>query len=200
MDAIIELPQPRTTGGKPLMDCLKERHSTRTYTKEEVPLQELSNVLWAAFGLTRQDAGTGIGIPGSHTAPTACNAQSVDVYVALPDGVYLYKPHAHVLQPVLAGDIRESLFHPAQAFVLDAPVHLLYVVDQARTISGGTWDRQVMSFADSAFMAENVYLYCACAKLGTVIRAMIDREKLSELLQLRPEQMVTLSQTVGYEG
>ena len=200
MDTIIRLPEPHRTGGRPLMDCLSERHSTRKYLRTEVPLQDLSDLLWAASGLSREDAGTGVGIPGSHTAPSACNLQSVDVYVALPSGVYQYEPHAHELKLVTPEDIRQHLFHPMQDFVLDAPVHLFYVVDDAKLLKWGEWDKTVLPFADSAFMAQNVYLYCASAGLSTVIRAMIDRDKLAKVFGLRPDQLITLSQTVGYEG
>jgi SagB-type dehydrogenase family enzyme len=200
MDTSIHLPQPQTTGGMPLLDCLRERHSTREYLRDEVPLQELSNLLWAAFGLTRPDAGTGVGHAGSHTAPCACNSQSIDIYVGLSQGLYLYEPHAHELQLVLAEDVRPYLDHPMQTFVLDAPVHLFYVVDYSRMVFFGTgeWDKQVFPFADSAFMAENVYLYCAAAGLATVIRALLDRTKLAEVFGLRADQYVTLSQTIGH--
>jgi nitroreductase len=196
----IRLPEPHTTGGKPIMDCLSQRHSTRAYSREVVPPQELSDLLWAAFGVSRPHVGTGIGKAGSHTAPCACNSQAIDVYVALPEGVYLYEPHAHELQPVLADDIRPSLDHPAQRFVLDAPLHLFFVVDYSRMVLFGDseWDKQVLPFADSAFMAENVYLYCAAAGLSTVIRALLDRPKLAEVFGLRPDQFVILSQTIGY--
>ncbi len=200
MDASIHLPEPQKTGGKPLMDCLNERHSTRAYKRDEVPPQELSNLLWASFGVTRPDSGTGIGHDGSHTAPCACNSQSIDIYVALPKGLFLYEPHAHELQPALAEDIRPHLDHPAQRFALEAPLHLFYVVDYSRMVlfGGGEWDKQVLPFADSAFMAENVYLYCASAGLSTVIRALLDRKRLAEVFGLRPDQFVTLSQTIGY--
>jgi nitroreductase len=198
MEATMNLPKPQTTGGKPLMDCFLARHSTREYSRRDVPLQELSNLLWAAFGLSREDIGTGIGIAGSHTAPNACNAQAVDIYVGLPDAVYLYEPHAHELRGVLARDIRPSLFIPEQAFVLDAPINLLYVGDRSRMVMAGDFEWQVFPFADSAFMAENVYLYCASAGLETVIRAWVDRPLLAEVLGLRPDQIVTFGQPVGY--
>ena len=198
MEAIIQLPEAQKTGGKPLMDCFLARHSAREYSRRELPLQDLANLLWATFGLSREHAGTGIGIPGSHTAPNAFNAQAVDIYVGLPDAVYLYEPHAHELRGVRAKDIRPSLFCPEQAFVLDAPVNLLYVGDRSRMVLSGDWEWQVFPFADSAFMAENVYLYCASAGLETVIRAMVDRPLLAEVLRLRPDQIVTFGQPVGY--
>jgi SagB-type dehydrogenase family enzyme len=198
MDQVIHLPDPQTTGGKPLMDCLRERHSTREYSRREVPLRELSNLLWAAFGLTREHAGTGIGIPGSHTAPTACNSQAIDIYVGLADGVYLYEPHAHELQGLLAEDIRPSLYLKEQAFVMDAPINMLYVANRSRMVMADDWAWQAFTYADTAFIAENVYLYCASAGLATVVRAMVDRERLAGVLHLGPDQMVTLAQTVGY--
>jgi nitroreductase len=198
MQEVVHLPEPQTTGGKPLMDCLRERHSTRAYSRREVPLQDLSNLLWAAFGLTREHAGTGIGIPGSHTAPTACNYQSIDVYVGLADGVYLYEPHAHELRGLLPEDIRPSLNVPNQEFVMDAPINLMYVADRSRVHGWGEAEYQIFPFADSAFMAENVYLYCASAGLETVIRAMVDRKLLAEVLRLTPDQLVTFAQPVGY--
>ena len=75
----IQLPEPRTTGGMPLMDAIKARHSTRKYSTTPISLQELSDVLWAAFGLTREYAGTGIHTTGSHAAPAAHNWQEVDL-------------------------------------------------------------------------------------------------------------------------
>jgi SagB-type dehydrogenase family enzyme len=198
MEEVIHLPEPQKTGGKPLMDCLRERHSTREYSRREVPLQELSNVLWAAFGLSRQEVGTGIGIAGSHTAPSACNSQSIDIYVGLADGIYLYEPHAHELQGLVAEDIRPSLFMKEQAFVLDAPVHLLYVGNRSRMVMAADRDWQVFPFADTAFLAENVYLYCASAGLETVIRAMVDRELLAKVLRLTSDQIVTFAQPIGY--
>ena len=84
--ADIQLPEPRTTGGKPLMDAIKERHSTRKYSTTPLSLQELSDVLWAAYGLTREYAGTGIHTTGSHAAPAAHNWQEVDLYVAVRTG------------------------------------------------------------------------------------------------------------------
>lgn len=198
MEQVIHLPEPQMTGGKPLMDCLRQRHSTREYSKREVPLQELSNLLWAAFGLNREHAGTGIGIPGSHTAPTACNAQAIDIYVGLAGGVYRYEPHANELQGVLAEDIRPSLYSKEQAFVMDAPINILYVAYRSRMVMQGDWDWQTFPYCDTSFIAENVYLYCASAGLETVIRAMVDRELLAKVLRLAPDQMVTLAQTVGY--
>ena len=93
----IKLPPPVTQGGKPLMQALKERHSDREFSPEKLPLQTLSNLLWAADGMNR---------PGKRTAPWARNWQEIDIYVALPEGLYLYDAGSSTLKPVLAKDIR----------------------------------------------------------------------------------------------
>jgi hypothetical protein len=196
--AEITLPEPRTTGGKPLMDVLKKRHSTRTYSTSPISLQELSDVVWAAFGLTREYAGTGIRTAGSHSAPAAHNWQEVDLYVALEGGLYRYDPFLHRLEGVLSEDVRHFTAHEEQPFVLDVPVILVYVADLARMDDSDDWDKGVFPWADSAVMAENVYLYCASADLGTVLRAKFDRPQLAAAMRLRPDQLVTFSQPVGY--
>lgn len=198
MEKTITLPAPATTGGMPLMEALSARKSTREYSSRDLTPQQLSDLLWAAFGLNRDHAGLGMGTRGSHTAPTARNWQEIDIYVARPDGLYLYEPHAHVLQGVLAEDIRPYTAHPMQPWVAEVPVVLIYVADLARMQDGDDWDRNVFPWTDTAFMAENVYLYCASAGLATVIRAMFDREALARAMHLRPEQLPTLSQPVGY--
>jgi hypothetical protein len=84
------LPPPKTTGGMPLLDAIGERHSTREFSADPLPLEELSTMLWAGFGLTRRSAGTGMRAPGCHAAPGAHNWQEVDIYAALEEGLYRY--------------------------------------------------------------------------------------------------------------
>jgi len=198
MERTIVLPAPTITGGMPLMDALRARHSTREYSSKDLTLNQLSDLLWAAFGMNRADAGTGMGTRGSHTAPTARNWQEIDVYVARADGLYLYEPHGHVLQGVVAKDIRPYTAHPMQPWVAEVPTVLIYVADLGRMDGADDWDKNVFPWTDTAFLAENVYLYCASAGLATVIRAMFDRAALAQAMQLWPEQLPTLSQPVGY--
>jgi nitroreductase len=196
----IVLPAPGSTGGKPLMDAIKERHSTRKYGSAVPSPQELSDLLWGVFGLTREYAGTGIHTPGCHAAPAAHNWQEVDLYVATADGLYLYRPREHRLEGVLAEDIRYLTAHEEQPFVLDVPVILIYVADLARMDDSTDQDRAIFPWADSAVMAENVYLCCASLGLATVLRALFHRPPLAAAMGLRPEQMITFSQPVGYAG
>lgn len=184
----IQLPKPQVTGGKPLMQCLKERHSTRTFGDRKLSPQVLSNLLWAAWGINRPD--------GKRTVPTANNKQGMDVYVALPEGLYLYDAQANALKPVVNKDLRALTGR--QDFVGKAPFNLIYVADFARMTNTSDADKLRYSAAHTGFMAENVYLYCASEGLGAVIRALFDGPALEKAMKLRSDQKVILCQTVGY--
>jgi nitroreductase len=183
----IQLPPPQTEIGKPLMQALKLRQTSRSFSSKPLPLQELSNLLWAANGINRTDS-------GKRTAPTARNWQEVDVYVALPEALYLYEAKGHSLTLVVAKDLREAT--GAQPFVKDAPLELVYVVDGARMQNASEQDKK--NGIDVGFVSQNVYLYCASQGLATVVRGSVDRPSLSKAMNLRPEQNIILAQTVGY--
>lgn len=185
----IVLPKPQTEGGKPLMQALKERSSGREFSTRELPPQVLSNLLWAACGINRPDS-------GKRTAPSASNRQEIDVYVATASGLYLYEPKEHQLQPVLAEDIRAATGR--QDFVKAVPVNLVYVADFAKMGNSPEADKIFYSAANTGFIGQNVYLYCASEGLATVMRGMVDRAALAKTMKLRPDQRVVLSQSVGY--
>jgi len=185
----IPLPNPKMEGGRPLMEVLKDRKTTREFSSEKLPLQELSNLLWAAFGVSRSDV-------GKRTAPSARNQQEIDIYVAAADGLYLYEAKEHALRPILREDIREKT--GLQPFVREAPVNLIYVADFSRMGPYSVQQKEFYSACDTGFISENVYLYCASEGLATVVRGSIDKPTLAEVMGLRPDQKITLAQTVGY--
>jgi len=187
--AVIKLPAPQMEGGMPLMQALKERQTIRDYTAEKLSPQVLSNLLWAAFGINRPEN-------GKRTAPSAVNWQEIDVYVFLQEGTYLYDAKANELKPVLAGDNRGAT--GSQPFVAGAPLNLVFVADYTRMGKSDEANKTFYSACDTGFISQNVYLYCASAGLGTVVRGYVDKEGVAKLLNLRPEQKVTLAQTVGY--
>jgi len=185
----IQLSSLQTDGGRPLMQVLKDRASSRNFRPEKLPVQVLSNMLWAAFGVNRPES-------GGRTAPSASNSQEMDIYVAMADGLYLYDAKAHLLKPVLADDIRALTGR--QAFVKDAPVNLIYVSDLSKMTRAAPEDRDFYAAAHTGFISQNVYLFCASEGLATVIRASIDRPALAKAMGLRRDQKITLAQTVGY--
>ena len=185
----IQLLPPQTEGGKPLMLALKERKSMRTFSTKELPLQVLSDLLWAASGINRPES-------GGRTAPTAKNMQEIDIYVAKKEGLYLFDPKAFVLVPVLAEDIRT--FTGEQSFVKDAPLNLIYVTNHTKMENLTGEQKDFYSATDTGFISENVYLFCASSGLATVVRGWINKLTLTKVMKLRPSQNIILAQTVGY--
>jgi len=184
----IRLPPPQTEIGHPLMQALKNRSSAREFSPDPLPAQVLSNLLWAAFGINRPDS-------GKRTAPSARNWQETDIYVATAGGLYVYDAKVHQLNPILRDDVRAQT--GTQAYVKDAPLDLVYVADFAKT-GGESADRDLYVGADTGFIAQNVYLFCASEGLSVVVRGSVDRAALSKVMRLRPDQKITLAQTVGY--
>ena len=185
----LELPNPQMDGGKPLMQALQARHTTREFKSDMLPAQVLSNLLWAAFGVNRPDS-------GKRTAPSAMNWQEMDIYVALADGLYVYDAKANRLNPVLAADVRGTT--GTQDFVKDAPVNLVYVADLARTGDANADAQNLYTAVDTGVIVQNVYLFCASEGLGTVVRGSVDHAALAKLMKLRPKQRIVVAQTVGY--
>jgi SagB-type dehydrogenase family enzyme len=185
--APVQLPNPQKEGGKALMSALNERMSVRTFSGEKLPMQTLSNLLWAAFGINRPD--------GRRTAPSAVNWQETEIYVATADGVYLYDAKKNALDTIGTRDIRAMT--GIQAFVKDASVNLIYVSDYSKVKDVGI-DKQILVGADTGVIVENVYLFCASEGLATVVRAGMDRDALAKELKLRPDQKIILAQSVGY--
>jgi SagB-type dehydrogenase family enzyme len=133
---------------------------------------------------------------GRRTAPTASNWQEIDIYLATAEGLYLYEPKSHQLKTILAEDIRALTGR--QTFVKDAALNLIYVADFSRIGRGTNEEKDFFSAADTGFMAQNVYLFCASEGLGAVVRANIDKPPLAKAMKLEPHQRITLSQTVGH--
>ena len=187
------LPSPSKTGGKPLMDALNERASSRDFSNKDLSPQQLSNLLWAAWGINRE-------ADGRRTAPSSQNLQEMDVYVTLKSGLYQYDAKENTLIQIHSRDIRALT--GMQDFPAIAPVNLIYVADLAKR--GLKEEQQITDtdllspWANTGFMAQNVYLFCASEGLSCVIRGLIPRDKLAPEMGLKPLQVIILSQTVGY--
>ena len=187
-DDFISLPPAQTVGGKPLMEALRDRRTTRELTTNALPLPVLANLLWAGFGINRPAT-------DHRTAPSAMNSQEVEIYVARADGLYLYAPKPHRLMPVLSGDLRAQT--TGQAFGTNAPVVLIYVADLSRLTKAKPEDRPFYAGIDTGFISQNIYLYCASAGLATVVYDL-NRPPLAAAMKLRPDQRIILCQAVGY--
>ena len=184
----VALPAPQTSGGKPLMQALKEWKSTRELTTEKLSPQVLSNLLWAGWGINRED--------GRRTAPSASNRQEIEIYAVMADGAYVYDAKGNALKPVAAGDLRKVT--GSVAYVAEAPLNLVYVADFSKMGNGDENNKNSTANANAGFIAQNVYLFCASEGLGAGVRGSVPKAELSKALNLRPDQRIVFAQTVGH--
>jgi SagB-type dehydrogenase family enzyme len=186
---IISLPTPTKTGGKPLMEALNERSSSRDFIDQDLTQQQLSDLLWAANGINRAEK-------NKRTAPSSHNNQDIVIYLTTSTGLFLYKADEHSLVQLSRIDMRTIAGN--QDFVKKAFVNLIYVSDFDKLGKGSDESKLVTAATHCGFIGQNVYLYCASEGLISVFRAWINKEKIAETLNLKPNQHVIYSQSVGY--
>lgn len=189
-DSVITLLKPDKSLDVSLMQALSERKSQREFADKPLSLEDLSSLLWAANGINRED--------GRRTAPSAVNAQDIDIYVCLANGAYLYNAKQNQLVRVCTNDLRQAV---AGRQPMAAPVFLVLVADVSRYPERMASQRQLVeSFAcmDAGYVSQNICLYCSAAKLATVPRASMDKEALAKALNLTDSQFPVLNNPVGY--
>ncbi len=187
----IQLPAPRTSGGMPLMDALKVRQTGRVFNEQALEWQQVSDLLWAAWGINRPES-------GRRTAPSARNFQETTLYVSLKSGIYQWNEKSNVLSLLVAGDQRDKIGR--QPFVATAPLIVIFVADYAKYGDMTPEQSSFYSGIDAGYISQNLYLYCASAKLSTVVLGSVNRDEVSKLLNLGEKQKVVVAQPVGYPG
>jgi SagB-type dehydrogenase family enzyme len=199
----ITLPEPVFDRCGSIFEALKTRRTSRAISDKKIPLQMLSDILWAAQGVNRTEGP--FGGPG-RTAGSASNSQEICVYVALEEGTYLYEPDAHRLIPVAAGDSRELAIGPGQGTAgANAPVRLIYVVDIERFKNAGfqepgLYDPEIQKsyyFVDTGLIAQNVYLAASSLGLDSWFHNC-NKAALEKTLGLKPHQRALFGHTIGY--
>src|ERR1035437_201352 len=140
---VIQLLPPQTDGGMPLMKALKNRKTSREFAGKDLTNQQLSNLLWAACGINRPEE-------KKRTAPSAMNYQEIDVYIAMPNGLFLYNSEKHNLTEILKEDIREKT--GKQDFVKTAPLTLVYVANYDKMTKSDDKGKEGYAMADAAFI------------------------------------------------
>lgn len=187
----INLNPPDTARGLSVMKALSLRASIKEFDTTSLKLQDLSDLLWAANGVNRPES-------GKRTAPSAQNAQDVDIYVFMKSAVYLYDAKKHQLDFVLDGDHR-NLIAGRQEWAAQAPVALLLVSDVSKFRAGTDSVRILFGAMDAGIVSQNIAVFCAGVGLATVPRASMDQQKLRELLKLKDTQHIMLNNPVGYK-
>ena len=185
---VIKLNTPEKNRGASVMKALDNRQSVREYAPESLKPQDLSDLLWAANGINRPD--------GKRTAPSARNLQEVEMYVVLPEGVYIYDHMAHALNPVNAGDYRAAVAGP-QEFAKNAPLAIVLVADMNK-YGNLEENSKLMAAVDVGIVSQNINIACAALGLATVPRGTMDKETLKTALKLTDMHLLLLNNPVGY--
>jgi len=186
-----QLPKADMKAGMPLMEALAKRRSQRSFADKPLSPEQMSRLLWAAFGVNR---------PGEdgRTAPSWRGSKETDIYVATAQGVNRYDPKSHSLVPHLSGDIRAQTGR--QEFPETAPAVLIYVADYTRMAKASRDEQRLYAHVDSAIIAQNVYLFAASEGLATVMLGNVEKAELAKTLKLPETQIVTFTQPIGAPG
>ena len=185
-DSIVLLPNSKTLSVD-IMEALSARRTERAFSNDNLTNQQIADLLWAANGVNR--AGE-----GKRTAPSARNAQEIDVYLFTPVAIYRYEAVSHSLKLVKEGDFRTSA--GTQPFYAAASVAISLVVDFGKMEGFDEEAKAFYSATDVGYVSQNIYLYCAAENLGTVVCGSVDREAVANLLGIQNGK-VLLSHAIG---
>jgi SagB-type dehydrogenase family enzyme len=196
MENIIKLPEPQKDLKFPLMKALENRRTIRKWKDAPISEQEISNLLWAACGITKDKYGN---VKSKRTAPSACNSQEIRVYAIMKQGVFLYNEENHELIETISKDIRDNI--GTQKMMKSAPMGLVFVADLSRMKSPFLKSMEAKRFSawvDTGYISQNVYLYCAASNLGTAVLSLVNRDRLHKLMGLKENEKIVLTQVVGH--
>lgn len=186
----IQLTPPDLIRGLPAMKTLSLRASATEFDTTMLSLKDISDLLWAANGINRPTS-------GKRTAPSAMNAQDIDIYSFMKSGVYLYDAGKHALQLVVTGDHRRLFQRDEKSPA--PPVNLLLVSDVSRFRAGEDSLKMIWGAMDAGIVSENISMFCASENLATRPRASMNQKKLRELLNLKDSQYPMLNHPVSYK-
>ena len=195
MTDIIKLPRPQKDLEFPLMKAIEMHRTKRKWKDSYLSDQEISNLLWVASGITHEETKRS---KSRITAPSVCNSQEIKAYIAMYNGLFLYDEKNYQLVQILSEDIRKNI--GIQKMMHSAPVALIYVSDYTKMKAFLFRDdnrKWVTSTADTEFISQNVYLYCAAANLSTAILSLVDRNKLHKIMGLNEDEKIVYNQVIG---
>jgi SagB-type dehydrogenase family enzyme len=178
----VKLPEPKYSSKVSVEEALKNRRSVRSYKKDPLTLEEVSQLLWAAQGKTAEW--------GGRTAPSAGATYPLDTYLVagnvtgLSAGVYKYDPDDHSIELIKNKDVRKDLADAAlgQGSIAKAPISIVLAAVYSRTT--GRYDERGIRYVDMEIghVGENIYLQCETMGLGTVMVGAFDDEQVKKVL------------------
>lgn len=183
----INLPAPEVTGGMPLMQALDSRRTTRTFADKPLSMQQISNALWAGFGVNRKVMGndrSGQPVAG-RTAPSGQNKQDIQLYVVLAQGSYVYDAVKNELDPVASGDLRTKIGGGAAAHAAATIVFVAPAKDDP------------FGQVDTGFIGQNIYLYAASEGLNAWFYAFHNQD-VAGALNLPADKTPLYGESIGF--
>lgn len=190
-DAMIKLPLPKLDGPVSVEKALAQRRSVRTYKDEPLSLAQVSQILWAAQGITDPKN-------GKRTAPSAMASYFLELYLisgnisGLPQGMYKYQAEGHQLMEMAKGDAKTKLFEAAgQAPIKNAPAALIITGDSKRS------KKPEWMHLEAGHAAQNVYLQAVPLELGTVVMAGFKPEEVAKALNIPQHEKVIYIMPLG---
>lgn len=196
---VILLPEPEHDGGISVESALYNRRSVREYLAKPLSLKEISQILWAAYGITQPiDDGRDFLRGGKKTAPSAGALYPLEIYIVVTDvtglepGIYLYHPQGHQLLFIAKGQFRDELAESTYStgVVRNAPACLVYSAIYDRTTGKyGERGRERYVCMDVGFSAENVYLQAASLNIGTVMVGAVIDDKVKTVINMSEEEV-----------
>jgi SagB-type dehydrogenase family enzyme len=188
----IKLPAPRYSSDTSVEKALLERRSVRSYKAEPLKIPEITQILWAAQGITEPKK-------GMRTAPSARGMYLIEVYLiagnvaSLPAGMYKYGPQGHELIKIAEGNIKEDLFKAAgQAQIKNAPVTLLIAGKSAEASGNPQW-----MYLEAGHVSQNVYLQAESLKLGAVTMNGFKTDDVKKALNLPASEQPIYLMCIG---
>jgi len=195
---MITLPKPVLDGTLSVEAAMHRRKSVRSYAAKALTIAEVSQLLWAAQGINRQN--------GMRTAPSAGALYPLEVYLVagnvddLPPGVYHYHPHKHALELITSGDLRPDLTRAAlrQSCIENGAINLvLSAVYERTSIKYGSRAGRYVHM-EIGHAAQNIYLQAAALDLGTVVVGAFDDERVQRTLMMKDNEAPLCIMPVGF--
>ena len=198
---VIKLPEPKTKGEMSVEEALFKRRSIREYTSQSLNLEQVSQLLWAAQGITEPTL-------GFRTAPSAGATYPLELYLVVGEngvekleaGIYKYNPHEHNIILLLKGDFRKELMGAGlgQTWIGEAPINIVLVAIYERTTARYSERGIRYVHMEAGHVGQNIYLQATALKLGTVVIGAFYDEEVQKVLNLPKEEKPLYIIPIGY--
>jgi len=203
----IKLPNPQFKGDISVEEAMLNRRSVREFESKALHMQQISQILWAAYGITQEMNSPSFLRGGFKTAPSAGALYPLEIYVVagningLDRGVYRYLPQGHQLMKTYDKDVRDDLAEAAinQDFIAQAPASLFYTAVYSRTTGKyGKRGEERYVCMDLGHSAQNVCLQVVAMNLGTCPVGAFDNRMVRNVLMIPDNEEPLYIMPIGY--